>query len=548
MFIGMLLETAGITLIIPTLVFITQEDIGDQYPLMKTVLDSLGNPSQSSLVVGSMTALVAVYVIKTIFLTFLSWRQSSFVYGIQSSLSRRIFKGYVLSPYMFHLQRNSAQLIRNTINEVAAFVGALNAGATLLTEILVLLGIALLLIIIEPTGTIAILIFLASILYLYNFFTKDIILNWGKLRQNHEGERIKHLQQGLHSSKDLKILGRESEFIEQYSEHNSISASMSKFMTFIQSVPRIWLEFLAVLSVSILVIGMTLQGKSFSSILPILGVFAASAFRLMPSLHRCMTNIQSLRYAIPVVNLLDDEINLFKDKELENSAEEFIFKESIIVKDVSFLYPGTDTNTLKKVNLEINEGSSVGIIGKSGAGKSTLVDIILGLLPVELGKIIVDDQDINSNLRGWQNIIGYVPQSVYLTDDTLKKNIALGIDNEAINNEAVEKAIELAQLKDFLQDLPEGLETMVGERGAKLSGGQKQRIGIARALYHKPRILALDEATSALDQKTEEKIINEIFQNHSDKTIIIITHRPSTIKHCDKVFLIEEGKISEKMS
>jgi ATP-binding cassette, subfamily B, bacterial PglK len=546
MFLGMLLETAGIGLIIPALVFITQADIGNKYQLMQVTLDFLGNPNQKELVVGSMTVLASVYIVKTIFLTYLSWRQASFVYDIQDSLSRRTFKGYVLLPYTFHLQRNSAQLIRNTINEVGLFVGAINAAATLLTEALVLFGIAILLIIIEPIGTSLIILVLMITAYVYNFFTKNIILNWGRLRQTHEGERIKHLQQGLHSFKDLKILGREAEFIKIYSIHNAMSAKMSKLMTFIQSIPRIWLEFLAVLSLSILVIGITIKGNEFSTILPILGVFAASAFRLIPSLYRSMSNIQTLRYSIPVVTLLEEELGLFKKEKIEKSTEDFEFHESITLRDVSFIYPDTDKEALEDINLQIDHGSKVGIAGKSGSGKSTLVDIILGLLPVKSGKVAVDGKDIRTNIRGWQNIIGYVPQSVYLTDDTLKRNIAFGIEDENINEESIKRAIELSQLKDFSEGLSDGLDTIIGERGVKLSGGQKQRIGIARALYHRPKILALDEATSALDQETEEKIINEIFSNHADKTIIIITHRFASIKGCDKIFKVQEGRIYDE--
>jgi ABC-type multidrug transport system fused ATPase/permease subunit len=355
--------------------------------------------------------------------------------------------------------------------------------------------------------------------------------------------RIQHLQQGLGGAKDVKLLGRESDFLNQYSIHNKESARVNQLNNTVQQLPRIWLELLAVCGLVALVLVMLAQGGALETIIPKLGLFAVVTFRLMPSISRLLNVMQSLKYCLPVIDVLQKDLILPAPEEQENKSTQSTFHKSLELQHITYTYPSADLPSLKDISLSIQCGESVGFIGTSGAGKSTLVDILLGLLPPDHGVVSVDGKDIQKNLRFWQNQIGYVPQSIYLTDDTLLRNIAFGLSSEQINQESVLKAIRAAHLDDFIQSLPEGLNTIVGERGVRLSGGQRQRIGIARALYHDPSVLVLDEATSALDTATEVGVMEAVRELHGSKTIIIVAHRLSTIEHCDRLYQLENGQI-----
>jgi ABC-type multidrug transport system fused ATPase/permease subunit len=541
MFIGMLLETLGVGLVIPALALFTRNDIAHANPALQTFLNAIGNPSQTDLVFGGMLVLVGVYLIKTLFLAFLAWRQTHFAFGVQAQLSQRLFAIYLSQPYTFHLQRNSAQLIRNVFNEVNLFTfNCLLPGMLVLTESLVMIGLCGLLLLVEPIGTLVLVMMFGGAAWSFNKLTRSHITRWGKARQSHDGLRLQHLQQGLGGVKDVKLLGREGEFAKQYAEHNLHSSKAAQLQATLQQLPRLWLELLAVSALAILVIIMLIQGRALNGILPTLGLFAAAAFRLMPSVNRVLTSVQSLRYGLPVVETLSDELEL-KEGAVSTSISAGVFNNVVEFADVSYSYPQAASYSLAQISLAIRRGESIGFVGASGAGKSTLVDILLGLLQPDSGEIKVDGRNIQENLRAWQSQIGYVPQSIFLTDDTLRRNVAFGLPDEVIDDDAVKKAMEAAQLEDFLSELPEGFETVVGERGIRLSGGQRQRIGIARALYHDPAVLVLDEATSSLDMATEQGVMEAVKALQRKKTVIIVAHRLSTIEHCDRVYRLQGG-------
>ena len=473
--------------------------------------------------------------------------QTSFAFNIQANLLQRLFEIYLSQPYVFHLQRNSAQLIRNITGEVSIFTMVITNSLLLITELLVLVGIAILLLIVEPiSALILFFVFGGSALILYRV-TRGYISRWGAERQRHDGFRIQHLQQGLGGIKDAKILGRENNFLAQFQSHNIKSAQMWKFQTFLQNYPRLIFELLAVAGLAILVISMSNQGKDMSSIMPTIGLFSVAAFQLLPSVGRVLGAVQSLRYSLPVVNILDEEIKLIISRSKSQNTDSIkTFKGELSLIDIKYYYPNTKTPALNGISINIQKGQSIGFIGTSGSGKSTLVDIILGLLLPNEGMVKIDGHDIQPMLRQWQGHIGYVPQFIYLTDDTLRRNIAFGLTDEEIDDKAVKRAIKAAQLDEFVISLPDAEETIVGERGVRLSGGQRQRIGIARALYHNPQVLVLDEATSALDSVTENGIMNAIMALHGEKTIIIIAHRLSTVEQCDKLYRLDQGKVVEK--
>jgi len=545
--ISMLLETLGIGLVIPVLSLLTQSDIVVRFPELQPWLDTLGNPSRTSMVIGALLILIFVFTIKNLFFIFLVWFQEKFTFNVHIRLSQYLFRLYLFQPYTFHLQRNSSELIRNINGEVGMFSAfGVSPAIMLISEILILLGICTLLLIIQPIG----LIIAGSIMgftgWLFLRTTHKKNTELGEKRQHHSGLIIQHLQQGLGAIKDVKLLGRESEFIKKFKEHNFENARSGRLQKVLQQLPRLWLEVLVIISLSALIFSMLIQGRALDDILPVAGLFAVAAFRLMPSISRILNAIQSLRYGLTVVDTLSNEVNLSNPDRIFYKQNNFSFNNSIEFKNVTYSYPGSQKSSVIDISLKILKGESIGVIGASGAGKSTLVDILLGLLSANEGEVMVDGCNIQNQLRQWQNQIGYVPQSIYLTDDTLRRNVAFGISNDEINEDAVLDAACAAQIDEFIKGLPLGLDTVVGENGIRLSGGQRQRIGIARALYHKPNILVLDEATSALDTETEQEVMQAVRVLKGKITIIIVAHRMSTIEGCDRLYQLNDGRLIQE--
>jgi ABC-type multidrug transport system fused ATPase/permease subunit len=546
MLIGMVLETLGIGLVIPALAILTQSDLAVRYPMVAPWLVRLGNPTPERLIIAGMLVLIGVTAVKTLFLAFLAWRQVSLVFALQSHLSQRLFAGYLGQPYTFHLQHNSAQLLRNTTWQVGEIGKVMQHGLTLMTEVLVLAGISTLLLMIEPLGAILVVSILGLAGWGFNRLTRARVLLWGTARQHHEGLRIQHLQQGLGGAKDVKLLGREDDFLTQFELHNVGSARIGQREATLHALPRLWLELLAVTSLGTLVLTMIWRGKPLGLLLPALALFTAAAFRIMPSVNRILNAIQHVRFSLPVINTIHDEFQLLDATAIPRRGEPLPFERGLVLDQVSFRYPSAETQALTDVSLSVPRRACVGFIGGSGAGKTTLVDVLLGLLAPSSGAVRVDGVDIQSNMRGWQDQIGYVPQSVFLTDDTMRRNVAFGLPNENIDDQAVWQAIRAAQLEEFVNELPRGLDTLVGERGVRLSGGQRQRIGIARALYHDPPVLVLDEATNSLDSVTEQGVMDAVRALQGDKTLLIVAHRPSTLRYCDRLFRLDSGRVVEE--
>lgn len=545
-FVGMLLETLGVGLVIPAIALLTQNNFVQKYPALLPVLAELGNPSQKALVIGGMLSLVSVYLIKAVFLAGLFWRQTRFAYDMQVRLSQLMFTIYMRQPYTFHLQRNSAKLIHNVAGEVGNLIGnAILPGMILITESMVLVGMCTMLLIFEPVGTLVVVSVLGVAAWGFHRVTRKHISRWGAARQHHDVLRTQHLQQGLGGIKDVKLLGREADFLQQFYIHNFKGAYVARMQGILQQLPRLWLELLAVSGLAILVISMLAQNNPLEAILPTLGLFAAAAFRLMPSVNRILNGVQSIRYGMHGIDTLHAELNLASSVPTSKGTLKPFFT-ALELSQISYAYPQASKPALSDISLTIQRGESVGFIGPSGSGKSTLVDIFLGLLAPDAGQVIMDSDNIQESLRNWQDQIGYVPQSIYLTDDTLRRNVAFGLANDQIDDIAVMSAVRAAQLDGFVAGLPDGLETIVGERGVRLSGGQRQRIGIARALYHDPDVLVLDEATSSLDNETERGVMDAVKILRGKKTVVIVAHRLSTVEHCDRLYRLESGRIVEE--
>ena len=546
MLLCMVLDTLGTGLVIPTLALLTEKDPVGRYPAVAPLIAMLGYPSHERLVILGMLVLVIVSGIRVVFLAYLSWRHARFAYDTQASLSQELFDGYLRQPWSFHLQRNSAQLIRNVTTEVSMFANVLGGALILLTEGMVVLGISILLMVVEPVGALLVFTSMGLAASGFHHVTRSRLLRWGRARQLHEGHRIQHLQQGFGGAKEIKLLGREDEFLARYQPHNFGSALVAAYQQTVQQIPRLWLEFLAVLGLVVIVLLKVYLGEPLDRLLPTLGLFAAAAFRVLPSVSRVINTFQTFRYSLPVVTTLSEEVALFERACAPPERAPFSFEREIAVEHVSFRYSDATKSALQDVSLRIPRGAAIGIIGGSGSGKSTLIDIILGLLAPSTGRVSVDGVDILVNLRGWSGRIGYVPQSIFLTDDTLRRNVAFGVPESEIDDIAVNRALRTAQLEPFIAGLPDGVETLVGERGVRLSGGQRQRIGIARALYRDPPFLVLDEATSSLDVDTEREAMQAVNALHGTKTILIVAHRLSTVANCDRLIRLDAGRVVEE--
>jgi ABC-type multidrug transport system fused ATPase/permease subunit len=543
----MILETLGVGLVIPALALLTARDLAASYPSVVPLLERVGNPGPRELVVLGMLALVSVYLIKALFLGFLAWQQTRFAFGLQRQLSHRLFDIYLRQPYSFHLRRNSAELIHNVINQVGSLTSyGVLPGIIFLNEGFALVGLGCLLFAIEPLGALLSLGVLGAAGWGFHQFTHHRIARWGAARVTHEALRLQHVQQGLGGVKEVKLLGREEQFLAQYRRHNDESSRAGQSAMTLQQLPRLWLELIAIVGLAILVLTMVLQDRPLEGVVGTLAVFAAAGFRLIPSMNRLMVAVLSLRYCGPVIDTLYAELQLAEPTAGATSGQSVAcpatgVQREIRLSNITFTYENACRPALDGLSIVIHKGESVGFIGSSGAGKSTLVDITLGLLKPDRGEVEVDGQDIQLRLRDWQAQIGYVPQFIYLTDDSLRRNVAFGLKDGEIDEAAVWRAIRAARLEDFVRTQPAGLETEVGERGVRLSGGQRQRIGIARALYHDPAVLVLDEATSSLDTETERGVMEAVTALRGSKTILIVAHRLSTVEHCNRLYRLEDG-------
>jgi len=547
------LETIGVGLIFPLTSIIANSSYIEEQAVIKTIYDFLGFQSHDSFLLFAVTALLGVFIFKNIYMLSFIYIQYRVVLNQQVKLSSRLLKEYLMKPYTFHLQRNSSELLRNITNEVPrVFNGIIISTFQLLTEVLVIIFIVTLLIFIAPLATIVAGALLGgSVGIFYSLFRRKIS-KLGIEQQEVSGNMIKWVNQSLGASKDVKVTGKESFFIQSFQKYSQIKANNNRFMQMLNETPRFFIETILVSTVLLTMLIIIQQGANTAELVSTMALFAMAAFRLMPSINKVMAMITTIKYCQPALNIIYEDLYENKDEAVEKVnlytpelLNGKVFKDKLRLKNVYYSYPGQEGYALKDISLDIPIGSSAAFIGSSGAGKSTVVDLMLGLLKPESGEMLVDGEFLQKKKAIWQKKIGYIPQFIFLSDDSILRNIAFGIDDGEIDEEAVWKALEQAQLKEYVNSLPDSVYTNIGEHGVKLSGGQRQRIGIARALYHNPEIIFMDEATSALDTKTEKEIMKAIDKLKGEKTLIIIAHRISTIENCDTVFKIENGTLIE---
>lgn len=540
------LEMLGIGLIMPFLSILIESNYSDK---IANFINKFGFKlsNQEDLLLFSIISILIIFLIKTIFLSLVSYKQTKFLINLKTEISDKLFKIYLLKSYDFHLNNNSSKLIRN-LNDSSQILVVTKSILTLITEITLVFGIILLMIILEPAGTIISFLFIFLTGYLFYLLVQKKASKWGEERKYHEGKKLQWLQQGFSSIKDIKIMNKVRYFIESFSKQNILTNNTQFKQDFTLSLPRLWLEFFTIVGFTLLVILLMNFKKEIVNTIPVIGLFVAAAYRIIPSVTKVMNSVQLIKFGVPVAKTYISEFLNFKEKiETNDILNKIEFKDKIEIINLNYSYPRSKKKVLNNLNISIPFGSSIGIYGDSGVGKSTFLNIFLKLLKPQSGKIILDGRDTSSFSRSWQNIMGYVPQNVYLNDDTLINNIALGVNDDQINIKKVEETLKIVKLDNYVRNLKDGLETVVGEFGDRLSGGQRQRIGIARALYNDPQILILDEYTNALDVQTEKDIVNQVNLLKKNKTIITITHKYSSLELCDAVYrLTEEGFIKDE--
>jgi len=491
-----------------------------------------------------VAVVIVVYVVKNVFSLTLVYVQQRLGAAIANRLIQRLFAVYIARPYSFHLRVNSSMLLRNVQENSAALLSyVIIPMLTIITDVSVALAMLGLLVYIEPFGTLATvgIFLLGTIVFLRA--SRPLTERWGISRNDAREAATKALLQGLGGVKEIKLLGKEEAFLQEHQRQQHRSQRATYLFATFQQFPRSVFEILAFVGVGALVSVLLLTGRPASDAVGILAIFAGAAFRVLPSLQRITSSAQQLSFGRAMVFSVYGDLLEEPSLQKIEAAEQPIQFSSLDLQNVSFQYETAPRPALDGLNLCVNAGEYIGVIGSSGAGKSTLIDVLLGLLEATKGEVVVNGETITHNTAKWQRIVGYVPQEIYLLDDSIRRNVALDIRDDKIDEVAVEEALRAAQLWDFVQTLPDGLDTETGERGVRLSGGQRQRLGIARALYRRPQVLVFDEATSALDTQTEQEVVEAIERLRGERTVIIVAHRLSTVRKCDRLYMLEAGRV-----
>ncbi|GFI12412.1 protein glycosylation K [Lachnospiraceae bacterium] len=555
MVIGGVLELCSVSLVLPFMsaVLNPEEVMGKWY--VQSVCNMFGIESASTFLIFLSIVLAVIYILKNIYLLFEYDLQYRFTYGNMLVMQRRLLHNFIHRPYEYFLKVNSGEMIRIVNTDTADSFYMLTVLLEIFTETIVAIMLLIGIFVITPTITMGMAAVLLIMLFVIMRTIKPILYKVGLENQASAAGMNKWLLQAIQGIKELKIMNKEKFFQENFETYGSTYVNSLQKNQILLIVPKFFIEAISMSTMFIIVALLIYNGSSLETIVPMLTAVAMAAMRLLPSINRISNSMGAINYREPKLDKLMEylaeiedrnELHPADDKERSHevrSREEKPFEENIKLEQVSYHYPDSDVNILEAADLKIKKGQSVGIVGPSGAGKTTMIDILLGLLKPGGGRVMVDGIDIEKDITNWHEQIGYIPQTIFMLDDTIRANVAFGIEKKDILDENVWESLEEASLADFVRSLPEGLDTEIGERGVRLSGGQRQRLGIARALYYKPDVLIFDEATSALDRETEAAVMESINKLHGQKTMIIIAHRLSTIEKCDHIYKVENGKI-----
>ncbi|WP_022768106.1 MULTISPECIES: ABC transporter ATP-binding protein [unclassified Butyrivibrio] len=556
MLIGGVLESLGIAMIAPVMQVVIDPQKVEESKILSGVYNLFNLSSTTQLAALIMVALILVFVIKNVFLYFMNVVQLRFVYTNQFATSRRMMINFMQRPYEYYLNADTTVIQRNITSDVNNLYALILSCLQLISEIIVFVCLVAILLSQDARMTLTIATLLVIVLLVIKYFIKPVMVKAGQDNQDYYSGLYKWIYESVTGIKEIKVANKENYFINGYADCGAGYVNAVQKYNLYNSTPRLLIETIAIAGMVGYMLVVMLSGTSITTLLPQLTVLAAAAARLLPSANRINNYLTSIAYFEPFLDNVSDNLQMeIHDESISYNSDDYRVKtavtklpvtKTIRMEDITYKYPGTDKLILDKATMEIPVGKSVGIVGTSGAGKTTIVDVLLGLLEPENGRILADGVDVNTNYQGWLKNIGYIPQTIFMTDSTIRKNVAFGVPDDEIDDNKVWQALKEAALDEFVKELPEGLDTQIGERGIRLSGGQRQRIGIARALFEDPEVLVLDEATSALDNDTEAAIMDSINRLHGRKTLVIIAHRLQTIEKCDMIYSIGEGKATLK--
>ena len=558
MLIGAVLETLGVSLVIPVMNVVMDEHAVENNKYLQVICDILRIEYNDTrkLMIFTMLALIGVFVVKNIFLFIQQKAQLRFVYTNQFATSRRMMINFMERPYEYYLNADTSVIQRSITSDVNNMYGLILALLQLFSEAIVFVCLVLVSLATDVWMTVTVTLLLVVVLAIIKGILKPIMKKAGEENQDYYSGLYKWIDQSVMGIKEIKVANKENYFIKEDAQCGAGHVSAVQRYNLYNATPRLLIETVAIAGMILYMMFQILQGTAVSEIVPQVAALAVAAMRLIPCANRINNHLTSISYFEPffmgVSDNLQEEIrdesinydeNAYKQKVKVDKLE---IKEKIELKDIVYKYPNTEVLIFDHADMEIPVGKSVGIVGTSGAGKTTVVDILLGLLRLQSGKILADGVEVREHYQSWLKNIGYIPQSIFMIDSTIRKNVAFGYADEDIDDEKVWRALKEAQLDEFVRGLPEGLDTSIGERGIRISGGQRQRSGIARALFADPGVLWVDEASSALDNETEAAIMDSINRLHGKKTLIIIAHRLQTIEKCDMVYRVENGKVARE--
>lgn len=554
--IGGIFETFSVSMMIPVMTGIldpnAMQDVIEKYSALKRIVKFFNLGVDAEFAKKLAVAMIILFFVKNVYQIFLIHRQNTFITRARNDMISRVMREFLNRPYEDYLGADIPTVFRITDSDIPRTFTLMLSLLSLATELIVSIGLGAVILIMQPIMTI-ICVIVFILLTLFNTkLLKPRLNKIGKENQETQSRIAKWRLQAIYGLKDVKVLNRQDFFIRNYYESGKVGADLARDYAVMNNIPRILIETIFVTVILVYVLFSMLTSGNTKDVLAQLTAIGLAAVRIMPAVNRINTYLAEIaynQYSLDFVyNNLTDSMKMDKAMRAERAAiagPELHLEKEIEIKDITFAYPDAEANIFTGANMVVPKGKSVGIIGPSGAGKSTVVDIILGLLHVQSGEILCDGSNIFSNYDSWLAQIGYIPQTIYMVDESIRENIAFGIDADKIDEDRIWEVMEEAQLADFVKSLPEGLDTKIGDRGVRLSGGQRQRIGIARALYHNPEILVFDEATSALDNETEAAVMEAVNSFHGKKTMIIIAHRLNTIENCDIIYEVKDEKITQ---
>lgn len=548
-FFSALLETLSVSVIIPLMTAVIDPDEIFNHQIVADVLNTLNLTISDKdhfirILIG---VTMGVFVIKNLYLLFLYFVQSSFVTKTEAATSVRLYNDYLGRPYEFYLNADVNAMFQTINKDIPHVFELLQESMKLITEIAVSACICIMLFIIDFKMTLSIALIMVVMLGFIVLVLKPKLGGLGQKRVKQQVLTMKWMQQGVFGIKDAKVAHKEDHFLDNFTDAYNKLAGVTRKYTVFNNAPRLVIETVCIVGLLGYMLVCILSGQDMLEMIPTLTAFGLAAVRLMPGVNRISSHLSTIAYYEPSLNFICDNLDFTNMSAIDSAKnhERLVLKDKITLNDITFAYPNSEKNIFDKASMEIKKGTSVGVMGPSGAGKTTVIDILLGLLKPASGTVCVDDTNIEDDYAGFLSNVGYIAQNIYMLDASIRDNVAFGVNEKDQDETRIWKVLEQAQMADFIKSLPEGLDTIIGDRGVRLSGGQRQRLGIARALYHDPEILVFDEATSALDTDTESAIMDAINILRGEKTMVIIAHRLNTIANCDQIYKVENGKITE---